>query len=70
MTQTSLLNDDDLARELRLARLEVDRLLAAIKDFAVLAHETPWVYLEDLLRDLRAEAITVATLEHLQAVTR
>lgn len=64
--QPSLLTEADLVRELRQARLAVDRLLYAIKDFTVLAHETPWVHLDDLLGDLRAASVTVAVLEKLQ----
>lgn len=64
--QTSILTDDDLARELRQSRLLVDHLLSQIKGFTVLAHQQPWVHLDDLLGELRAASITVAVLEGLQ----
>ena len=62
----SFLSEDDLAHELAMARLRTAGLLDSIREFAVLAHAEPWVYLDDLLRDLRASAVTVATLEQLQ----
>lgn len=64
----SLISDEDLASELSTARIEVDRLLSAVRDFSVIAHDAPWLHLDDILRDLRAASITVATLEQLQAV--
>lgn len=63
--QRSLLTDDMLAAELAAARREVDRLLRDLREFTVLAHTKPWIALDDLLGDLRAAAITVATLEGL-----
>lgn len=65
--QPSFISDEDLARELAGARREVDRLVAAVRDFSVIHHATPWLALDDVLSDLRAAAITVATLEGLQA---
>lgn len=65
--QPTFLSEADLVHELRVSRLAVDRLLYAIKDFTVLAHEQPWVHLDDLMRELRAAATTVATLEGIQA---
>lgn len=66
-TQTSLITDEDLARELSTARIEADRLLTAVRDFSVIHHRSPWVALDDLLAELRAAAITVVALEGLQA---
>lgn len=66
----SLLTDEDLTRELSTARGEVDRLLDAVRNFSVIRHDAPWWYLDDLLRDLRAASITVATLERIQVITR
>nr|CRY96675.1 hypothetical protein [uncultured prokaryote] len=67
--QPSLLTSDDLAAELASARRQVTSLLQLVLDFTVLAHAQPWRYLDDLLADLRAASITVATLEQLQAVS-
>lgn len=67
--QPSLISDEDLRRELSTARGEVDRLLAAVRDFSVVHHAAPWLHLDDTLADLRAASITVATLERLQAVS-
>lgn len=69
-TQSSLLTDDDLASELATARRETDRLLTAVREFVTFAQDNPWVVLDDLLADLRASCITVATLERLVAGTR
>lgn len=69
-TQASLLTHADLVRELSTARIEVDRLLAAVRDFTVLAHDAPWIHLDDLLRELRAASVTVSVLERLDDVTR
>lgn len=69
-TQSSLLTDEDLAAELHAARLSVIALLGQVQDFTVLAHERPWLYLDDTLRELRAASVTVATLEQLQGVRR
>lgn len=63
----SLLTEDDLRRELAAARSSVTSLLDEVRDFTVLAHHHPWRYLDDVLRDLRAASVTVATLEQLQA---
>lgn len=68
--QSSLLSDADLTRELAAARRQVSRLLHEIDTFAVVAHAQPWLHLDDLLRELRAAAVTVATLERLQVVSR
>lgn len=69
-TQPSLLTEEDLAAELAAARLLVTSLLGQIQDFTVLAHDRPWLYLDDTLRELRAASVTVATLEQLQGVRR
>lgn len=66
----SLLTDDDLAAELAAARRAVTRLLEAVRGFSTLSHAQPWLHLDDLLSDLRAAAITVATLEQLQGIRR
>jgi len=66
-TQPTLLTDDDLSRELAGARRSVTSLLNEVREFSVLAHAHPWRYLDDVLRDLRAASVTVATLEQLQA---
>lgn len=63
----TLLTDEDLRRELHAARQAVDRLLTDVREFVTFAHEHPWRYLDDVLADLRAASITVATLEQLQA---
>lgn len=63
----TLLTDDDLAGELAGSRRNVSRLLHAIDTFATIEHDQPWLYLDDLLRELRLAAVTVATLERLQA---
>lgn len=63
----SLIGDETLRRELATARGEVDRLLTAVRDFAVFAQHNPWQHLDDVLGDLRAASITVAVLEQLQA---
>lgn len=68
-TQRSLLTDDDLARELSAARHAVTHLLDEVREFTVIAHAHPWRYLDDVLRDLRAASVTVATLEQLQAAS-
>lgn len=52
-----------LENELAVARREVARLLDQVRDFTTLAHDAPWVHLDDLLGDLRAAATTVAVLE-------
>lgn len=62
----SILSDDDLRRELAAARYSVTALLNEVRDFAAIAHEHPWIYLDDLLRELRAAAVTVHVLERLQ----
>lgn len=67
-TQPPLITDDDLSRELATARRRVTSLLQEVGDFTVIAHHRPWVYLDDVLSELRAAATTVATLEQLQAV--
>lgn len=66
-TQPSLLTEDDLRQELAAARRSVSLLLHQIDTFAVIEHASPWLHLDDLLSDLRAAAVTVATLERLQA---
>lgn len=63
----TLLTEDDLRRELAAARSSVDALLNEVREFTVLAHTHPWRFLDDVLRDLRAASVTVATLEQLQA---
>lgn len=68
-TQPSLLTHTDLERELSTARRETDRLLTAVREFVTFAQDNPWVVLDDLLADLRASCITVATLERLVAGT-
>lgn len=68
IAQRSFLTDHDLVQELAAARRRVSTLLHDIDTFAVIAHEHPWIHLDDLLRDLRAAAVTVATLERLQGV--
>lgn len=65
----SFLTEQDLAQELATARRQVTSLLAEIADFTVIAHHHPWRYLDDVLRDLRAASVTVATLEQLQAAS-
>lgn len=65
--QPSLISDEDVARELAVARTAVSDLLAAIRGFSTLAQHSPWVALDDLLADLRAAVTTVAALEQLQA---
>lgn len=65
--QPSFFSDRDLAAELAVARHTVDRLLADVSAFAVIAHASPWRALDDLLGELRAAATTVAVLEGLQA---
>lgn len=66
----SLITSEDFAREVSTARREVDRLLAAVRDFSVIAHDAPWLHLEDLLRDLRMAVTTVSALEGLEARSR
>lgn len=68
-TQASFLSRDDLERELSTARRETDRLLTAVRDFVTFAHAEPWAHLDDVLRELRASAVTVAALERLVAGT-
>lgn len=65
-TQATLLAQSDLDRELAASRLRVDDLLEQVRSFTVLAHDAPWIHLDDLLADLRAAATTVAALEGLQ----
>lgn len=63
----SFLSQDAVERELSTARIEVDRLLAAVRGFTVIAHDAPWLHLEDVLMDLRRAATTVAVLEQVVA---
>lgn len=65
-TQTSLLTDADIARELAGARLKVNELIEQIRSFTTFAHDKPWVHLDDLLADLRAAVTVVTALEYVQ----
>lgn len=64
-TQQTLFSYEDLERELSTARTEMDRALTAVREFSTLADLQPWSDLEHRLDDLRAAAITVATLEQM-----
>lgn len=65
--QPPLFPREDLERELSTARIEVDRAVAAVREFSTLFDPEPWADLEHRLADLRAAAITVATLERVLA---
>lgn len=68
-SQPSLLGDDFLRDELRQARAAVDHHLQAIREFTVIAHDRPWLHLDDLLGELRAAAVTVQVLERTQVTS-
>lgn len=61
------MTSEDVERELEQARRHVDDLLDAIRRFPERQAAEPWLYLEELLRDLRAAVVTTRALEDLVA---